>query len=70
MEITDPTPAEQRVREAFPLGEGVDLRDGADDDPAAGASWGPERTVRAEVLRALLLDGPVREGRIAGLNRL
>lgn len=68
MEITDPTPAERRVLAAFPLGEGVDFLDGADDDPAAGASWGPERTVRAEVLRALLLDGPVREGRIAGLK--
>ncbi|MGW1914923.1 membrane-associated oxidoreductase [Streptomyces sp. NPDC002076] len=68
MEITDLTPAERRVREAFPLGEGVDFREGEDEDPAQGASWGPERTLRAEVLRELLLDGPVRDGRIAGLK--
>ncbi|POX53186.1 membrane-associated oxidoreductase [Streptomyces sp. Ru72] len=68
MEITDLTPAERRVWEAFPLGEGVDFREDPDDDPAQGGSWGPERTLRAEVLRALLLDGPVRDGRIAGLK--
>ncbi|MFC3576739.1 membrane-associated oxidoreductase [Streptomyces yaanensis] len=68
MDIADLTPAERRVWEAFPLGEGVDFREGADDDPAAGASWGPERTVRAEVLRALLLGGPVRDDGIAGLK--
>ncbi|MBL1080874.1 membrane-associated oxidoreductase [Streptomyces actinomycinicus] len=68
METTDLTPAERRVRAAFPLGEGVDFREGDDEDPAQGASWGPERTLRAEVLRELLLDGPVREGRIAGLK--
>ncbi|MFF4346565.1 hypothetical protein [Streptomyces sp. NPDC001530] len=67
MEITDLTPAERRVWEAFPRGEGVDLREGT-DDPAAGASWGPERTVRAEVLRALLIDGPDHDGEIAGLK--
>lgn len=68
MEITDLTPAERRVWEAFPLGAGVDFREGADDDPTAGGSWGPERTVRAEVLRELLLAGPVRNGRTAGLK--
>ncbi|WP_431046220.1 membrane-associated oxidoreductase [Streptomyces sp. P1-3] len=68
MEITDLTPAERRVWRAFPLGESVDFRDGADDDPETGASWGPERTVRARVLRALLLDGPSRDGEIAGLK--
>ncbi|MER6067382.1 membrane-associated oxidoreductase [Streptomyces sp. NPDC001817] len=68
MEITDLTPAERRVWDAFPLGEGVDFRQGEDEDPAQGDSWGPERTLRAEVLRELLLDGPVREGRIAGLK--
>ncbi|MGW6056967.1 membrane-associated oxidoreductase [Streptomyces sp. NPDC055189] len=68
MEITDATPAEVRVWEAFALGEGVDFRDTRDDDPRDGASWGPERTVRAEVLRALLIDGPTRDGEIAGLK--
>ncbi|MFE3264725.1 membrane-associated oxidoreductase [Streptomyces sp. NPDC059215] len=64
----DLTPAECRVRDAFPLGEGVDFREGADEDPADGASWGPERTVRAEVLRALLIGGAARDGEIAGLR--
>ncbi|MYW43434.1 membrane-associated oxidoreductase [Streptomyces sp. SID161] len=67
MEITELTAAERRVREAFPLGEGVDFRRD-DDDPADGAGWGLERTLRAEVLRDLLLDGPVRAGRTAGLK--
>ncbi|AKJ13353.1 membrane-associated oxidoreductase [Streptomyces incarnatus] len=68
MEITDLTPAERRVWDAFPLGAAVDFRDGEDEDPEQGAAWGPERTLRAEVLRELLLGGPVREGRIAGLK--
>ncbi|MEU6771390.1 membrane-associated oxidoreductase [Streptomyces sp. NPDC046759] len=68
MDVTDLTPAERRVREAFPLGEGVDFRESDDEDTAQGASWGPRRTLRAQVLRELLLDGPVGEGRIAGLK--
>ncbi|MEW2632436.1 membrane-associated oxidoreductase [Streptomyces sp. NPDC048389] len=72
MEITDLTPAERRVVEAFPRGEGVDFLgdagDDAGDDAGPGASRGPERTVRAEVLRALLLDGPRQDGEIAGLK--
>ncbi|EFL24919.1 putative membrane protein [Streptomyces himastatinicus ATCC 53653] len=68
MEITDLTPAERRVWRAFPLDEGVDFREGADDDPEHGGAWGPERTVRAEVLRALLLGGPTRDGEVAGLK--
>ncbi|CAM5483147.1 hypothetical protein GCM10010345_10910 [Streptomyces canarius] len=68
MWITELTPAECRVRDAFPLGEGVDFRQGDDEDPERDGSCGPERTLRAEVLRELLLDGPVREGRIAGLT--
>lgn len=68
MDIADLTPAERRVWEAFPLGEGVDFRQSPDEDPAAGATWGPERTVRAEVLRALLLAGPVVDGEVAGVR--
>ncbi|MFG2419494.1 membrane-associated oxidoreductase [Streptomyces sp. NPDC048448] len=64
----DLTPAECRVRDAFPRGEGVDFRESPDEDPADGASWGPERTVRAEVLRALLIGGAVQDGEIAGLR--
>ncbi|GIH99406.1 pentapeptide repeat-containing protein [Planobispora takensis] len=50
-------PAERLLWEAYPTGAWVDLRTGdpAVDDPANGAAWGPERTVRAEVLTALLL---------------
>ncbi|MEV2250392.1 membrane-associated oxidoreductase [Streptomyces sp. NPDC050147] len=68
MEITDVTPAEVRVWQAFALGDGVDFRESPDDNPRTGGSWGPERTVRAEVLRALLLNGPTRDGEIAGLK--
>ncbi|MCT2593586.1 membrane-associated oxidoreductase [Streptomyces sp. N2-109] len=68
MEITDLSPAERRVWEAFPLGQGVDFRTGADDDPAAGSAWGADRSVRAEMLRALLFDGPQTNGEIAGLK--
>ncbi|WP_153814400.1 membrane-associated oxidoreductase [Streptomyces sp. SUK 48] len=67
-DLTDLTPAERRVRHAFPLGEGVDFREGDDDDPGRGADWGPERTLRAEFLRELLLAGPVAQGRTAGLK--
>ncbi|MEU5793631.1 hypothetical protein ABZ800_08860 [Streptomyces sp. NPDC047813] len=66
-DLTDLTPAERRVRHAFPLGEGVDFREG-DDDPGRGADWGPERTLRAEFLRELLPAGPVAQGRTAGLK--
>ncbi|QKV94031.1 membrane-associated oxidoreductase [Streptomyces sp. NA02950] len=70
MEITDLTPAERRVWDAFPLGESVDFRDSDEAGPEPGTLWGPERTVRARVLRALLLDGPVRDGEIPALKVL
>lgn len=68
MEINDLTPAERRIWDAFPRGEGVDFREDPDEDAADGASWGPERTVRAEVLMALLLSGPSVAGQVAGLK--
>ncbi|MFE2285841.1 membrane-associated oxidoreductase [Streptomyces sp. NPDC059443] len=68
MEITDLTPAERRVWDAFPRGEGVDFLEAPGENGSAGADWGPERTVRAEVLTALLLGGPTAEGQVAGLN--
>jgi hypothetical protein len=68
MEITDLTPAELRVWRAFPRGESVDFRESPDEDTAAGAEWGPERTVRAKVLKALLLSGPQEEGEVAALR--
>jgi hypothetical protein len=44
--------AEKELRAAFPRGAWLDLRAGvADlDDPAAGQSWGPARTLRAEAI--------------------
>lgn len=74
MEINDLTPAEARVWRAFATGTAVDFRTAAPEttedteDPADGASWGPERTVRASVLRALLLDGPREDGEVAALS--
>jgi hypothetical protein len=68
MEINDLTPAEQRVWRAFPLGQSVDFRGAEDEDSAQGHTWGPERTVRATVLRALLLNGPHEDGEIASLS--
>ncbi|MFF4950169.1 membrane-associated oxidoreductase [Streptomyces chattanoogensis] len=68
MDINDLTPAELRVWQAFPRGTSVDFRTAGDEDTAQGADWGPERTVRATVLRALLLNGPVEDGEIPALR--
>ncbi|MFE2353244.1 membrane-associated oxidoreductase [Streptomyces parvulus] len=68
MEINDLTPAEARVWRAFATGTAVDFRAADDEDPADGASWGPERTVRSAVLRALLLDGPREDGEVPALS--
>ncbi|MFI8230487.1 membrane-associated oxidoreductase [Streptomyces sp. NPDC085900] len=68
MEINELTEAERRVWRAFATGTAVDFRAGDDEDAAEGAQWGPERTVRASVLRALLLNGPQEPGEIAALK--
>lgn len=68
MEINDLTPAEERVRRAFPRGERVDFRTAAADDAADGDGWGPERTLRASVLKWLLVGAPQEEGEIAALK--
>ncbi|MFC4536159.1 hypothetical protein [Sphaerisporangium dianthi] len=65
------TAAERQVWDAYPSGAWVDLRigDAARDDPAEGAAWGPERTVRAELVTALLLGArPAKPGQVAGLR--
>ncbi|GHG94566.1 oxidoreductase [Streptomyces lanatus] len=51
------TPPERELWNAFPEGRQVDLRpdDSEGDRPVAGGQWGPERTVRAAVIAALLL---------------
>lgn len=50
-------PPERELWDAFPEGRWVDLRSGAaeEDRVARGGEWGPERTVRAAVVAALLL---------------
>jgi hypothetical protein len=68
MEINDLTPAELRVWRAFPKGEAVDFRAAEDETAGLGADWGDQRAVRATVLRALLLDGPVQSGEVAALK--
>ncbi|MEU5581203.1 membrane-associated oxidoreductase [Streptomyces huasconensis] len=74
MEITELTDVERRVWEAYPKGRTVDLRETPDDGPEgapeAGAAWGPERTVRAEILRALLLGDHTRADGEVPLLRL
>ncbi|MDG4861522.1 membrane-associated oxidoreductase [Streptomyces sp. T-3] len=68
MEISELTEAERRVWEAFPRGEAIDFRASGDESASEGADWGPERTVRAEVVRALLLDGTSADGQVASLR--
>ncbi|GIH50605.1 hypothetical protein SAMN05421833_1284 [Microbispora rosea] len=57
MRVEDLSEAERRVWEAFPLGEEVDftVEKPDEDNPAGGAGWGPERTIRARVIAALLM---------------
>ncbi|MBC9712035.1 membrane-associated oxidoreductase [Streptomyces sp. TRM66268-LWL] len=68
MEPRDLTPAEARVWAAFPRGTALDFRTAEDEDITLGAGWGPDRTLRAEVLTALLLDGPRESGEIPALR--
>ncbi|MFJ8546123.1 membrane-associated oxidoreductase [Streptomyces sp. NPDC093586] len=68
MEINDLTPAEARVWRAFPHGEIVDFRTEAGEDAANGGDWGPERTLRARVLRTLLVTAPREDGEISALR--
>jgi hypothetical protein len=65
------TATERRVCAAYPAGAEVDLRtgDAVVDDPANADGWPPARTVRAEVLAALLLGaGRETPGRVAALR--
>ncbi|MEV5436882.1 membrane-associated oxidoreductase [Streptomyces sp. NPDC052682] len=68
MEIDELTAAEVRVWRAFATGALVDFRETPEEDPAGGGTWGPERTVRAEVVRTLLLNGPQMDGEVAALS--
>ena len=55
--MQDLTECERLLQEVFQVGGLVDLRAGDPgvDDPGAGAQWGSDRTIRAEVIRGLLL---------------
>jgi hypothetical protein len=58
------TACEQALADAAAMGALVDARAGAAalDDPATGADWGPERTVRGEVLFQLVVGEPAPRG--------
>ncbi|MFE6749613.1 oxidoreductase [Kitasatospora purpeofusca] len=65
------TAAEQALWQAFRHGRTLDLRtgDAAADDPFGEGVWDARRTVRAEALSRLLLDGPAPvPGRVASLK--
>jgi hypothetical protein len=74
MKVSDFTMCECKIREAAATGTLVDLRvgDRALDSPEKGTEWGPERTVRAEVIADLLIGNgeaasvPVKGVRIQG----
>ena len=53
-ELTNP---ERRLYTAAAAGHVLDLRtgQGSDDDPVGGRRWGTQRTIRAVLLRQLLL---------------
>ncbi|MFZ3495068.1 oxidoreductase [Streptomyces sp. 5.8] len=62
---------ERELWDAFPEGRRVDLRTGLPeaDAPSVGAQWGPERTIRAAVVAALLLGAnDDRSGGVAALR--
>ncbi|MFF6779883.1 oxidoreductase [Streptomyces sp. NPDC012510] len=68
-ELTGP---ERELWDAFPEGRRVDLRTGTpeEDRIAGGGGWGPERTVRAAVIAALLLgaNAAQRPGAVGSLS--
>ncbi|WP_149552154.1 membrane-associated oxidoreductase [Streptomyces marokkonensis] len=66
MDSTDLTPLERRIWQAFPRGAAVDVRRDAREDPATVR--GTERTVRAEVIRTLLLGGASEPGEAPALR--
>ena len=54
-----PTVAEYKLIQATARGAPADFRTGDKDeyDPANAENWGEERTIRAEVIFALLVEG-------------
>jgi hypothetical protein len=71
MKPKDLSRAESALWGAFARGDMVDLRAGDDalDDLGQAVGWGPERTIRAEVVAALLLGAcPQQPGRVAAIR--
>jgi hypothetical protein len=68
MEIHDLTPFERKVWDAFPRGQDVEFSGPDDEKAEQGGSWGPERSVRADVIRRLLVLGHPADGEIAALR--
>jgi hypothetical protein len=67
----DLSQAERALWDAFPRAEPVDLRTGraADDDTARGEAWDDSRSVRAEVIAALLLGAQAgQQGRVPAVR--
>ncbi|GAA1738923.1 oxidoreductase [Nonomuraea bangladeshensis] len=67
----DWNPAERRLWRAFQEGQELDLRTGVpdEDDPATGPAWTAARRIRAQVIAALLLNGPASaSGRVRSLR--
>lgn len=68
MQIDELSAPERRLWDAFPRGKPVDLS-GGDHDFDATNAWPPERTVRAEVISALLLGARENEpGHVAAVR--
>src|SRR5256885_4221741 len=68
MQIDELSAPERALWDAFPRGEPVDLS-GGDHDFDATNAWPPERTVRAEVISALLLGARENEpGHVAAVR--
>lgn len=65
MDMTDLTPLERRIWQAFPRGGAIDV---VQDEGADPALRGAERTVRAEVVRELLLGGSAESGQAPALR--
>src|SRR4051794_35153552 len=68
MKIADLTPFERKVWDAFPRGEEVKSPHAGAEKAEAGRSWGPDRSVRAEVIRKLLLSSHPADGEVAALR--
>ncbi|MEU3057002.1 membrane-associated oxidoreductase [Streptomyces griseus] len=66
MDITDLTPLERRIWQAFPRGVAIDVRQDESEDPST--IQGAARTVRAEVIRALLLGSSSEPGEAPALR--